>query len=137
MFSVCKSFTFDAAHCLPGYDGPCARLHGHQWKLEVEVSGEINPETSMILDFVKLKELVNREIVNKLDHQYLNDAFREGIPTAERMVENFVDILKCILIHEFIEVTLERVRLYETPTSFCEWRRTTTPRKVNYVENRI
>jgi 6-pyruvoyltetrahydropterin/6-carboxytetrahydropterin synthase len=122
--NVCKEFTFAAAHSLPGYDGPCANLHGHEWKLEVEVSGVVNEDTGMVLDFVKLKKIVNQELVDKLDHKHLNDIF-VVIPTAEMMVGNFADIINHVFNNEKkgLGVKLERLRLYETPTSFCEWKR--------------
>ena len=120
--SVCKTFSFAAAHSLPGYDGPCSRLHGHEWVMEVEVSGPIDPITGMVLDFVKLKELVNTNIISKLDHQHLNEIYTTCLPTAENMVGNMADVLQVIIHDEFGRtLKLERLRLYETPTSFCEW----------------
>jgi 6-pyruvoyltetrahydropterin/6-carboxytetrahydropterin synthase len=125
--SVCKEMSFAAAHSLPGYDGPCVRLHGHEWVVQVEVSGEITPERDMVLDFVLLKGLMSKEIIEKLDHQHLNEIF-ELRPTAEIMVFNIAEILeRCIKMNsEFSDrkdLRLDRVRLYETPKSFCEWRR--------------
>lgn len=118
--SVCKEFVFDAAHRLPNYNGPCERLHGHQWKLEIEVSGEVSQDTGMVLDFVHLKKVVNMAIIDKLDHQYINDIYQN--PTAENMVISFVEQMK-ELVGAGYGLTLERIRLYETPTSFAEWRR--------------
>jgi 6-pyruvoyltetrahydropterin/6-carboxytetrahydropterin synthase len=117
--NVCKIVTFDSAHRLPNYNGPCANLHGHQWVLEVEVSGEADPETGMVIDFVVLKDLLKTKIVDKLDHSYINDSFTN--PTAENMVQSFVALIE--LHFGWCAITLERIRLYETPTSFCEWRR--------------
>jgi 6-pyruvoyltetrahydropterin/6-carboxytetrahydropterin synthase len=119
--------SFAAAHSLPKYDGPCSRLHGHEWVVEVEVSGELTVDRDMVMDFVQLKALMNREIINKLDHQHLNEIY-EARPTAEMMVGNMVEIITWCLKSDVMFITrpdlrLERIRLYETPNSFCEWRR--------------
>lgn len=116
--NVCKEFVFDSAHHLPGYNGPCANLHGHQWKLEVEVSGEVDKESGMVVDFVKMKRAVTEVIINKFDHHLINDIL--PLPTAENMVMYMVPILQEIFNLGLL-VTLERIRLYETPTSFAEW----------------
>lgn len=117
--SVAKTFTFDSAHHLPGYDGPCANLHGHQWKLEVEVTGKIDGDTGMVMDFVKLKKIVNDLIVSHLDHKLINDVY--AMPTAENMVQHFVVILEDVLAAQGVELT--KLSLWETPTSVCTWRR--------------
>lgn len=120
---VCKEFTFDAAHQLPNYDGPCQRLHGHQWKLEVELLGPVDVATGMVLDFSVLKQAVNNILIRDLDHYYLNDKFDN--PTAENMTIQFAVILEAFIRSnpEMNAIVLSRVRLYETPTSYCEWRR--------------
>ncbi|MBR6908475.1 6-carboxytetrahydropterin synthase, partial [bacterium] len=56
MLTVTKIFKFEAAHWLPFYDGACHNLHGHSYKLEVTVTGEVkenvkNPQCGMIIDF--------------------------------------------------------------------------------------
>ena len=90
--NVCKEFVFDSAHHLPGYNGPCANLHGHQWKLEVEVSGEVDKLSGMVVDFVKMKKAVTEVIINKFDHHLINDIM--PLPTAENMVMYMVPILE-------------------------------------------
>jgi 6-pyruvoyltetrahydropterin/6-carboxytetrahydropterin synthase len=71
---------FDAAHYLPGYDGPCAQLHGHTWRVDVELAGTIDPQTGMILDFKKIKEVLGSILP---DHDYLNKILT--LPTAENL----------------------------------------------------
>jgi 6-pyruvoyltetrahydropterin/6-carboxytetrahydropterin synthase len=117
--SVTKEFSFAAAHSLPDYNGPCANLHGHEWKLLVEVTGPVS-DAGMVMDFVKLKAIVNEAIVNKMDHEHLNKLYPN--PTAELMVLAIVEKLSDALWLDF-EVSLTSVVLYETPTSKCEWRR--------------
>ena len=74
-------FKFAAAHRLPCYDGPCNRVHGHNYRFVVTFEGEPDPETGMVLDFTKVEEIVGHEILEVVDHQNLND-FLEN-PTAE------------------------------------------------------
>jgi 6-pyruvoyltetrahydropterin/6-carboxytetrahydropterin synthase len=118
--NVSKEFSFAGAHSLPDYKGPCARLHGHEWKLQVEVSGEIDEVSGMVLDFVFLKKVVTEAIINKFDHQHLNDMFVN--PTAENIVQQIVYTMSDLVGDKFA-LRLERITLWETPTSFCEWRR--------------
>jgi 6-pyruvoyltetrahydropterin/6-carboxytetrahydropterin synthase len=120
---VSKTFTFSAAHCLPGYDGPCKNLHGHNWKLEVGVSGPVNNE-GFVIDFSELKNMVNNEIVSKIDHVFLNaqndiPGFPYKNPTAENMLNWMAETLQ----HRFhLIVKLEFIKLWETDTSYAEWR---------------
>ena len=121
---ACKIFRFDAAHYLPNYEGKCKNLHGHTWTLEVEVSSDeliqSGSEAGMVIDFGKLKEAVNREVIGKLDHTLLNDTIEN--PTCENLLEWMWKALFPWSIHEG-RVVLERLRLYETPDSFVELRR--------------
>ncbi len=77
---------FAAAHSLREYPGACQRLHGHNWKIETEVSATQVNELGMVLDFKEIKHAV-REVTDRLDHQYLNDLvpFNELNPTAEHI----------------------------------------------------
>lgn len=133
MISITKIFTFDAAHQLISTDkeinksyGKCANIHGHTYKLEVTIScnnGTINKWDGMVLNFNKLKDLVNREIINKVDHKLINEVYPDLIPTAENMVNLFSYIISDKLESEYgMYLILEKVRLYETPDSYVEWR---------------
>lgn len=82
---ITRIFTFAAAHHLPYHKGLCRFTHGHEWKLEVTVADYKNPHTEMVLDFSDLKKAVNENIINKLDHNYLNDLMYN--PTAENLCE--------------------------------------------------
>lgn len=112
---VCKRFTFEAAHYLPNYDGPCKNLHGHSFKLLVEVKGHINPETGMVIDFKELKKIVDESIISMLDHSDLNQLLSN--PTAEYMVYYIWTVIRPTLPRG---VTLSKVRLYETEGSYVE-----------------
>ncbi len=80
---ICREFYFDAAHHLKDYKGKCEKVHGHTYKLEVTVSGEVG-ENGMVVDFNDLKKIVDESIIDKLDHCNLNDLFDN--PTTENIV---------------------------------------------------
>ena len=132
MITVVKEFTFDAAHWLPGYAGQCANLHGHTYKLQVGIKGEIDPNTGMVMDFSKLKGIVGYEIISQLDHVCLNDLkstpgelginFPWEMPTAENMVDWIQQRLENRWDGTREDATISFIRLYETPTSYAEWR---------------
>ena len=126
--SVTKCFEFEAAHCLPYYEGKCKHLHGHTYKLEVEVGVKeegylLNDCGGMVIDFGRLKHYVEELVINKFDHRYLNDLDQndssvfKDFPTAENL---------CIFIAEqIIRLTglkVIRVRVWETSNSYAEWR---------------
>ena len=120
MLSVTKRFEFSAAHHLLNHGGRCKNPHGHNFSLEVEVSGSKmweGQEKGMIIDFGKLKKIVNEYIIDVLDHTYLNDKYEN--PTAEEMVED----IAWTLLHKISDIRygVVRVRLYETPDSYAEW----------------
>lgn len=108
---VTRSFTFEAAHRLPWHDGPCRRLHGHSYRLEVTVEGPIGDQ-GMVLDFQDLAAVVRREIVDRYDHQLLNDLLEN--PTAELLA---ADAWKRL---EAAGLAVAGLRLWETPTSSVE-----------------
>lgn len=115
---IFKSFKFDAAHKLTlPYESKCNNLHGHTYKLEIGIEGQIN-ETGMVLDFKELKEMIN-PIIEKYDHSFLNNFFDQ--PTAENMVEKiWSDIEYCLYDYGYRSVNLICVRLWETETSYAE-----------------
>ena len=88
---LCREFYFDAAHYIPNYKGKCENMHGHTYKLEIVVEGDIKKD-GMIIDFSKLKEIVNREVLEKLDHHDLNKVVEN--PTAEHIVNWISEQLK-------------------------------------------
>jgi 6-pyruvoyltetrahydropterin/6-carboxytetrahydropterin synthase len=61
-------FSFDAAHRLLNYKGLCHNLHGHHWKVMLEILGKVNPATGMLLDFQEIKKIINSTVMAKLDH---------------------------------------------------------------------
>ena len=77
---------FSSAHSLRGYDGACERLHGHNWRVEVSVTGNTLDDTGLLVDFRILKKLL-RSMLGELDHRYLNEHhyFAEVNPSAENI----------------------------------------------------
>jgi 6-pyruvoyltetrahydropterin/6-carboxytetrahydropterin synthase len=131
IITVVKEFTFDAAHYLPDYPGKCSNTHGHTYRLQVGFRGPIDRYTGMVLDFGEIKEIVNTLITDKLDHRYLNLVneqepiildFPYLVPSAENMVKWIVGKLKEYISKWEDLAELVFVRLYETPTSYAEWR---------------
>jgi len=109
--TVSKTFRFEAAHKLIGYDGDCANLHGHSYVLEIQVKGEVD-EQGFVMDFKQLKHFVQTKVIDLLDHVYLNDIIKN--PTAENIVIWIVRKLQQ-------DLTIYKVRLWETVDSYCEW----------------
>lgn len=78
--------TFSAAHALREYKGRCERLHGHTWKVRVDITSGKLDATGMVVDFTDIKMNLDR-IIENLDHHYLNEiaAFTKVNPTAENI----------------------------------------------------
>ncbi len=102
--------------------GPCnnPRGHGHNYELEVTVRGEPDPVTGMVIDLKELKDIIEREIIKKVDHQHLNyvDLMRGRVPTAENIVVACWESLQGKIPHG----TLHELVLYETPRNFVKYR---------------
>jgi 6-pyruvoyltetrahydropterin/6-carboxytetrahydropterin synthase len=114
--TITVSATFAAAHRLPEHEGKCSRLHGHTYGLEVTVEGTpqtAGPAAGMVMDFADLRAKVNELVVERLDHQLLNDVF-DVVPTAEAVAGwAFERLMEAGL-------PVVRVRLAEGPNSYVE-----------------
>ena len=82
MYYLSREFVFDAAHRITDYQGKCEKLHGHTYHLKVTIKGDIKTD-GMVIDFAIMKKIVDETVVNKLDHSYLNDLFKN--PTTENV----------------------------------------------------
>ena len=104
---------FAAAHTLRHYDGPCSRMHGHNWKLEAEVRANRLDDAGMVLDFKAVKAAA-RDVIARLDHQYLNDVepFNRLNPTAENIAAHIFEGLAAKLNNELVKVAA--VTIWET-----------------------
>lgn len=121
---VVKEFTFDAAHHLHAYEGKCKNLHGHTYKVQFGVLGRTD-ERGLTIDFGEIKRIWKESIEPKLDHQYLNESLPPMNTTAENMVVWIFEQMDKHIQWDFkyCDMQLEFVRLYETPTSYAEFRR--------------
>lgn len=93
-----KEFSFEAAHALDGYDGPCREIHGHSYRLFVTVKGcpaddDTNPKCGMVMDFGVLKSIVNEEVVSRFDHALVLRATRRDAPLRAVLAERFGNIV--------------------------------------------
>lgn len=113
---------FASAHTLRDYPGACNRMHGHNWKVEVEVIGSQLDETGMIIDFKKIKQATNK-IADRLDHYYINDIepFTEINPTAENIAKYFYDELAHTISTE--STSVKQVTLWETERACATYSR--------------
>jgi 6-pyruvoyltetrahydropterin/6-carboxytetrahydropterin synthase len=95
--------------------------HGHNYDIEVTVAGNPPGETGMVMDLKELAEIIQNEIVDKVDHKHLNldvDFLRGIIPTAENMAVAFWKILE----PKIRQGRLAAIRLYESENNFVEYR---------------
>jgi len=117
---VSKEFTFDSAHHLHCYEGKCKNLHGHTYKLQVIMSGRVD-ERGISIDFGDMKRITKEVVIDRLDHQYLNEVLPLMNTTAENMVVWMYEEIKKQLQAEglYPAIELEEVRLWETPTSYA------------------
>ena len=138
---VTKVFTFDMAHALFGYDGPCKNIHGHTYRLSVTLIGEQvqeenNPKQGMVIDFTDFKKIVKENVIDVFDHtlvlkadtphakiQGLTDNFERVIysdyqPSCENLLLDMVDRINTNLPYS---ISIHNVKLEETPTSYAEW----------------
>lgn len=112
MYLLNVTDSFSAAHKLCGYDGACADLHGHNWKVRVGISCEKLDKIGMALDYGIIKQVLG-EVLAKLDHQYLNDVpmLNGANPTSENLariifeemtsgLRNYPAIIKEVEIYE-------------------------------------
>ena len=138
---VTKEFTFEMAHALWNYDGACKNIHGHSYHLFISIIGEPlqdedNPKFGMVIDFKDLKQIAKANIVDVLDHSLIvyNKAEGESLdavksmyqkvysfdfqPTCENLVIYIADIIMKKLPPK---LSLHKIKLYETATSYAEW----------------
>ena len=114
---VFRVFQIEAAHFLPNVpEGhKCARMHGHSFRIEVHVSGDVGDETGWVMDFADLKRAF-QPLFDRLDHYCLNDI--EGLenPTSENLARWIWERIRPSL------PLLSRVEVAETCTSACVYR---------------
>jgi len=123
MFEVSVDATFAAAHRLRGYQGKCEQLHGHNYRVRLVVAGEQLDEVGLLQDFTALKRVL-RGIVDKLDHQYLNELppFDKMNPSAENLARFIHDETAKQLAGQLGEASLAGVTVWETETASATYK---------------
>jgi 6-pyruvoyltetrahydropterin/6-carboxytetrahydropterin synthase len=127
---IYKEVQIDTSHRLLHYEGKCANLHGHRWKIEIWMEGEPDPATQILIDYSMIKK-----IVEQYDHQIILNQqdpmvsrIREfhpvittpGDPTSELMAALIREDLCAFCRNQRINATVQRIRVWESPTSFAE-----------------
>lgn len=102
--------------------GKCANpnFHGHNYGLEVSVTGPVNPETGYVVDLKRLADLIQMEVEDRFDHKNLNldtEEFRGLLPSAE----NIAIVIYCLLKKHFPDPLKLHIRLYETERNFVDY----------------
>lgn len=131
MMRITRKVEFSAAHFYhnPNFSaeenqrifGKCSNRHGHghNYVVEVTIAGEPDPETGMVLDLKELKQMLQREIIERMDHRHLNYEVPElagKIPTCE----NIASVIWQLLEPKITRGRLDRVRLYESADLFAD-----------------
>jgi 6-pyruvoyltetrahydropterin/6-carboxytetrahydropterin synthase len=127
MFEVTVEQTFAAGHALREYKGKCENVHGHNYKVQITVEGERLNRIGLLVDFVELKRVV-REVVDRLDHQFINDLepFTVINPSAENMAKYFYDEVsrKLDTDNGGTPTRISQIKIWETDTSIAVYRPT-------------
>jgi 6-pyruvoyltetrahydropterin/6-carboxytetrahydropterin synthase len=89
---------FSSAHQLKGYRGRCEAVHGHNWKVEAEVQGDVIDDVGLLMDFKHLKSIL-KDVIDRLDHVMLNDLeeFRNVNPSSELIARHIYRRLRTAL----------------------------------------
>lgn len=132
MFLIARKEHFSASHKLnnpkipkaknESIFGKCNNFHGHNYYLEVTIYGEPDIQSGYVFDLKKLSKIISKEILQKVDHKYLNELemFKNTIPTTENMAKIFWDILKPKLKTK--NAKLYSIKLYETEKNIVEYK---------------
>jgi len=138
---ITKKFTFEMAHVLKNYDGPCKHIHGHSYGLDVTLMGEPitdpgSPKKGMVMDFKDLKTIVKSSIIEVFDHslvismdhepELINEMQKrfgkvnivDYQPTSENLLVDFAKRIKDKLPGG---IKLHNLKLRETATAHSEW----------------
>jgi 6-pyruvoyltetrahydropterin/6-carboxytetrahydropterin synthase len=124
VYELTVETTFSAAHRIVGHPGPCARLHGHNYRAVVTVSGDELGEHGMLIDFGRLKEIC-QEVLAPLDHSFLNELppFADVNPTAEAIARHIHQMVAEKLAEEKqAGVRVARVTVHESDRSCATYR---------------
>jgi 6-pyruvoyltetrahydropterin/6-carboxytetrahydropterin synthase len=122
MFQVSVEETFSSGHALRGYKGKCENPHGHNYRVQVTLEGPKLDNIGLLIDFTQLKHVL-REIIKRLDHQFLNDLepFKAVNPSAENMAKYFYEEITSQLTDLPDGALLKDVVIWETDTAMAKY----------------
>ncbi len=111
-----------AAHQLRNFHGKCENLHGHNWKIEVYVTGKDLEENGILVDFRQIKQ-ATQEVINELDHRFLNDLqyFKEVNPSSENIARHIFDSVGKLLNNDRVRVS--RVTAWESDSACATYKK--------------
>ncbi|MFH1825893.1 MAG: 6-carboxytetrahydropterin synthase QueD [bacterium] len=115
MYELMVEDTFDSAHALRGYDGPCENLHGHTWKVQVFLRGDKLNNIGIMADFRDIKKAL-KDVLAKFDHQNLNDLpeFKDQNPSSENLARIISQSLN-------LSIPPSKITVWESPTSCASY----------------
>jgi 6-pyruvoyltetrahydropterin/6-carboxytetrahydropterin synthase len=116
MFELMIETQFSSAHQLRGYKGKCEALHGHNWRVQVTVASDKLNDIGIVVDFHDLRAVTN-EVINSLDHAFLNDVFpfTEINPSSENIAKWIYESIKKKLTDR--DCDLSSVTVWENETA--------------------
>ncbi len=114
---IIKEFRFEAAQTLPNLppEHKCTQMHGHSFKVEIAVEGEVDPHIGWVYDHAEISQAM-KPLVDRMDHAYLNEI--EGLENPT--IENMAAWLWRKLAHQL--PGLVEITIYETPSARCVFR---------------
>ncbi len=143
---ITRTLEFDAGHRIPNHSSKCRNIHGHRFKCELTLEGDLIEtcgvsNEGMVLDFADIKSIANNLIDNELDHSFI--AFEKdervvqfieseklklvkmpSIPTAENIAKYLFDRLEPLFKDRYEnELRLKQIKLYETPNAYVVYQR--------------
>ncbi len=141
---ITRRLEFDAGHRIPDHASQCRHLHGHRYALELTLTGQVirkpgDPANGMVMDFGDIKAIAQKHLVDAWDHAFLayaGDAqlvtllaaipghktvLLDAVPTVENLALEAFRILDPLYIDAYgNQLSLERVRLFETPNCWAD-----------------
>lgn len=144
MITITRKMEFDAGHRIPDHKSQCRNLHGHRYKLEITLAGNVidadgNSDNGMIMDFSDVKALAKQYLVDVWDHAFLvydkdtvvrtfletlpghKTVIIDTIPTVENLARKAFDILNDVFKDRYgTGLRLDKLVLYETPNCWAE-----------------
>ena len=144
---ITRRLEFDAGHRIPSHDSQCKHMHGHRYAIEVTLAGDIIsteglPEQGMVMDYAEVKRIAKEHVVDAWDHAFLvyrgdrvvldflnsiaghKTVVLEVPPTAENLAHVAFSLLDAAYRDTYgNHLSLQRVRIYETPNNWADWTR--------------